>query len=63
MKVYLLIEDQRTVGVYLDKALADTDCWTCNEAHHYTEDGHAPDYWVEEMEVTTEESIALSAEI
>ena len=60
MKVYLLIQERTTVGVYLDKALADADCWTCNEANHYTDDAHAPDYWVDEMEVTTEFEIALS---
>lgn len=58
MKVYLLIEGQQTVGVYLDKALADADCWTCNEAQYQKEDGDIADYWVDEMEVMTSEYIA-----
>ena len=56
--VYLLIRGNATVGVYLDKALADADCWTCNEAQHYNEDGDIADYWVEDMEITTDFTIA-----
>ena len=59
-QIYLLMEEQNPVGAYLDKALADADCWTCNEANHYTDDADAPDYWVDEMEVTTEFEIALA---
>lgn len=57
MKVYLLIEGQQTVGVYLDKALADADCWNCNDAQRYI-DVEQFNYWVDEMEVMTPEVIA-----
>jgi len=57
MMVYLLIQDRTTVGVYMDKALADADCWTCNEANHHSTDEHIADYWVDEMEVMTEETL------
>ena len=49
-QIYLLMEEQNPVGAYLDKALADADCWTCNEAQYQKEDGDIADGVVAALE-------------
>ena len=50
--VYVLMEGNKPVGVYTDKALADKDCWLCNEADKYAPEPMT--YWVESVALCTD---------
>ena len=49
-QIYLLMEEQNPVGAYLDKALADADCWNCNDAQRYL-DMEQFNYWVRTVDL------------
>jgi hypothetical protein len=51
--VYVLMEGNKPVGVYTDKALADKDCWLCNEAQKYL-DMEQFNYWVSTSALCTD---------
>lgn len=51
VQIHLLMNGDTPTAAYLDKALADADCWVCNEgAYRLSED---QDYWVKPMSITT----------
>ena len=43
--VFLLMEGDNPITAYADKALAEQDCWVCNDAQRYL-DMEQLDYWV-----------------
>ena len=43
--VFLLMEGDKPITAYADKALAEQDCWVCNDAQKYL-DMEQLDYWV-----------------
>lgn len=43
--VFLLMEGDTPVSAYADKALAEQDCWVCNDAQRYL-DMEQFNYWV-----------------
>ena len=53
-QIYLLMEEQNPVGAYLDKALADADCWNCNDAQRYL-DMEQFNYWVRTVNLMVDE--------
>lgn len=54
-QIYLLMEEQNPVGAYLDKALADADCWNCNDAQRYL-DMEQFNYWVRTVNLMVDNS-------
>ncbi len=52
-QIFLLMEGATPVGAYTDKALADVDCYSCNDAQRYL-DVEQFNYWVKAMTLTTE---------
>ena len=54
-QIYLLMEEQNPVGAYLDKALADADCWNCNDAQRYL-DMEQFNYWVRTVNLMVDDS-------
>jgi hypothetical protein len=43
--IFLLMEGDTPITAYADKALAEQDCWVCNDAQRYL-DMEQLDYWV-----------------
>lgn len=43
--IFLLMEGDTPITAYADKALADHDCWVCNDAQKYL-DMEQFNYWV-----------------
>ena len=43
--VFLLMEGDKPITAYADKALAEQDCWVCNDAQRYL-DMEQFNYWV-----------------
>ena len=54
-QIYLLMEEQNPVGAYFDKALADADCWNCNDAQRYL-DMEQFNYWVRTVNLMVDNS-------
>lgn len=44
INIYLLMENANVISAYSDKALADADCWICNDAEKFSVDPHP--FWV-----------------
>lgn len=44
INIFLLMDGVNPVEAYSDKALADQDCWLCNEAEKFSPDPMP--YWV-----------------
>lgn len=43
--IFLLMEGDNPITAYADRALAEQDCWVCNDAQRYL-DMEQLDYWV-----------------
>ena len=54
-QIHLLMEEANPVGAYLNKALADADCWNCNEAQRYL-DMEQFNYWVKSIDLMVDET-------
>lgn len=52
--IHLLMEGSIPVGAYTDKALADADCWSCNDAQRYL-GVEQLDYWVKTVDLCVSE--------
>lgn len=48
-QIHLLMNDKEPVGAYTDKALADADCWLCNDAEKFSPDPMP--YWVKTVDL------------
>jgi hypothetical protein len=47
IKIFLLMDGTNPVEAYRDKALADRDCWLCNDAEKFSPDPMP--YWVKPL--------------
>lgn len=56
MPIHLLMEGDKPVGAYTSKALADADCWNCNDAQRYL-DMEQLDYWVKTIDMVVSDEI------
>ena len=56
--IYILMEDTNPVGAYTNKALADADCWNCNDAQRYL-DMEQFNYWVKTVDLMVDETVNL----
>jgi hypothetical protein len=54
MPIHLLMESNTPLAAYTDKALADADCWNCNDAQRYI-DIEQLDYWVKTVDLIATE--------
>lgn len=52
--IYLLMEENNALCAYTNKALADADCWTCNDAQRYL-DMEQFNYWVKTIDLVLTE--------
>lgn len=62
LQIFLLMSDRQPIAAYTDKALADADCYVCNEARMYTEGGDyfadSFDYWVRPLDLVVDTTAA-----
>jgi hypothetical protein len=49
IEIFLLMENDKPVSAYADKAQADEDCWVCNDAEKFSPDPHP--FWVKPVPV------------
>lgn len=56
--IHLLMEESTPLCAYTNKALADADCWTCNEGS-YRSGVKNSDYWVKTIDLVVDETTNL----